>query len=43
MGGIDVGFLRMGWVDACDTIGEVVEITEGVGLIDVGWTNWEEK
>jgi len=35
MGGKDVGVLGIGWVTFCDTIGEVVDITEGVGLIDV--------
>jgi len=41
-GSVDIWFVGIGWVIVCDTIGWVVEITEGVGPTDVGWTDWEE-
>lgn len=33
MGGIDIGFVGIGWLTVYDTIGEVVEITKGWGLL----------
>lgn len=42
MGGIDARVLGIDWVLVCDTIGEVVETIEGVGLLDICWKDWEE-